>query len=105
MSTGLSVPIRVPTTSRGAANVAMAFGLVALFLYSLLPILQNTFTGVTEADPAAVEAAEALGMTRSQVARWVRLPLAAPIILLATGLALVLHRLGLRPPPDARVFS
>jgi osmoprotectant transport system permease protein len=37
--------------------------LVALFLYSLFPILRNTYSGVRDADPAAVDAARALGMT------------------------------------------
>ena len=35
MNTGLSVPIRVPTTSNGAFKIAMAFGLVGLFLYAI----------------------------------------------------------------------
>jgi osmoprotectant transport system permease protein len=55
--------------------------LVALFLYSLYPILRNTYTGVRTADPDAVRAATALGMTPGQVLRYVRLPLAAPIIM------------------------
>ena len=38
----------------------------------------NTYTGVRDADPKAVEAATALGMTHGQVLRQVRLPLAAP---------------------------
>lgn len=71
-------------------GIGVGPALVALFLYSLLPILQNTFTGVVEADPSAVEAAEALGMTRSQVARWVRLPLAAPVILAGVRTAAVI---------------
>jgi len=64
--------------------------LVALFLYALLPILQNTYTGVSEADPNAVEAARALGMTRGQIARHVRLPLAAPVILAGIRTAAVI---------------
>lgn len=32
---GITVPLRVPTTSRGAANIAVAFGLVALILYAM----------------------------------------------------------------------
>lgn len=71
-------------------GIGVGPALVALFLYSLLPILQNTFTGVVEADPSAVEAAEALGMTRGQVARWVRLPLAAPVILAGVRTAAVI---------------
>jgi osmoprotectant transport system permease protein len=55
--------------------------LVALFIYSLYPIVRNTYSGVRDADPAAVNAAHALGMTPGQVLRYVRLPLAAPIIM------------------------
>lgn len=55
--------------------------LAALVLYSLYPIMRNTFTGVRDADPAAVASARALGMTDAQILREVRLPLAAPIIM------------------------
>ncbi|HZF13070.1 MAG TPA: glycine betaine ABC transporter substrate-binding protein [Thermoanaerobaculia bacterium] len=55
--------------------------IVALFVYSLFPVVRNTFTGVRDADPRAVEAAVALGMTPGQVLRQVRLPLAAPVLM------------------------
>jgi osmoprotectant transport system permease protein len=55
--------------------------LVALFLYSLFPILRNTFSGVRDADADAVDAARALGMTEAQILLQVRLPLAAPMIM------------------------
>ncbi len=55
--------------------------LVALWLYSLYPILRATYTGVRDADPAAVHAAHALGMTGNQLLRYVRLPLATPVIM------------------------
>lgn len=55
--------------------------LVALFLYSLYPIVRNTYTGVRDASPEAVQAARALGMSDAQVLRHVRLPLAAPAIM------------------------
>ncbi len=64
---------------------------VALFLYSLYPILRNTFTGVRDADAAAVEAARALGMTPGQVLRHVRLPLAAPVIMAGVRTAAVIN--------------
>jgi hypothetical protein len=48
-----------------------------LWLYALFPILRNTYTGLRDANPAAVQAATALGMTDSQVLQAVRLPLAA----------------------------
>jgi osmoprotectant transport system permease protein len=63
---------------------------VALFLYSLYPILRNTYTGVREADPRAVATATALGMTPGQVLRQVRLPLAAPVIMAGIRTAAVL---------------
>jgi osmoprotectant transport system permease protein len=65
--------------------------LVALFLYSLYPILRNTYTGVRDAAPEAVGAAWALGMTRPQVLRYVRLPLAAPVIMAGIRTAAVIN--------------
>ena len=62
-------------------GIGVVPALVALFLYSLYPILRNTYTGVRDAAPEAVGAASALGMTPGQVLRYVRLPLAAPVIM------------------------
>jgi osmoprotectant transport system permease protein len=62
-------------------GIGMLPALVALFLYSLYPIVRNTYTGVRDAGPEAVEAARALGMSPGQVLRHVRLPLAAPAIM------------------------
>jgi osmoprotectant transport system permease protein len=64
--------------------------LVALVLYSLYPIVRNTFTGVRDADPSAVAAAHALGMTDAQILREVRLPLAAPTIMAGVRTAAVI---------------
>jgi osmoprotectant transport system permease protein len=55
--------------------------IVALVLYALLPILRNTFVGLTGIDPAVLESAEAMGMTRSQILFRVRFPLALAVIL------------------------
>lgn len=54
---------------------------IALTLYSMLPVLRNTVTGILEIDPDMREAALGVGMTDRQSLRWVELPLAAPIIL------------------------
>jgi osmoprotectant transport system permease protein len=62
-------------------GIGTAPAVAALFLYSLYPILRNTYTGVREADRPAVLAALAAGMTPAQTLRHVRLPLAAPIIM------------------------
>jgi osmoprotectant transport system permease protein len=64
---------------------------VALILYSLYPIVRNTFTGVRDADPSAVSAARALGMTDVQILRDVRLPLAAPVIMAGIRTAAVIN--------------
>ncbi len=55
--------------------------IMALWIYSLFPILRNTYSGLRDAAPHAVESARALGMTEWQILQWVRLPLAAPIIM------------------------
>ena len=64
---------------------------VALFLYSLYPIVQNTVTGVQTADAGAVSAAQALGMTGRQVLWYVRVPLATPVIMAGVRTAAVIN--------------
>ena len=54
--------------------------LIALILYSLLPMLRNTITGLQTIDPAIIEAAQGVGMSERQSLLMVRLPLAAPTI-------------------------
>lgn len=71
-------------------GIGVVPALVALFLYSLYPILRNTYSGVRDAAPDAVEAAGALGMTPWQVLRYVRLPLASPIIMAGIRTAAVI---------------
>lgn len=71
-------------------GVGVVPALVALWLYSLYPIIRTTFTGVRDADPAAIEAAEALGATARQQLLWVRLPLAAPVIMAGIRTAAVI---------------
>jgi osmoprotectant transport system permease protein len=72
-------------------GIGVVPALVALFLYSLYPILRNTYTGVRDAAPDAVGAAWALGMTPRQILRQVRLPLAAPIIMAGIRTAAVIN--------------
>jgi osmoprotectant transport system permease protein len=72
-------------------GIGLRPALVALFLYSLYPILRNTYTGVRDAAPEAVAAARALGMTSGQVLRHVRLPLAAPVVMAGIRTAAVIN--------------
>jgi osmoprotectant transport system permease protein len=53
----------------------------ALFLYSLLPILRNTVTGMQEVDPAVLESAKGVGMGRARRTLRIQLPIAWPVIL------------------------
>ena len=55
--------------------------IVALFIYGLLPILRNSYAGMRNIDPAVIEAARGLGMTRWQIIRKIELPLARPVIM------------------------
>jgi osmoprotectant transport system permease protein len=64
--------------------------IVALVLYALLPILRNTYVGLTGIDPAVLEAAEAMGMTNTQILTRVRLPLALGVILAGIRTATVI---------------
>ena len=64
--------------------------IVALVLYALLPILRNTYVGLTSIDPAVLEAAEAMGMTNTQILIRVRLPLALGFILAGIRTATVI---------------
>ncbi|PUA39842.1 choline ABC transporter permease [Paenibacillus elgii] len=55
--------------------------IMALFLYSILPMLQNTYTGIREVNPATKEAARGMGMTDLQILFQVELPLAISVIM------------------------
>ncbi|MFI7047431.1 ABC transporter permease [Streptosporangium sandarakinum] len=71
-------------------GVGFQTALVGLVAYSVLPVLRNTMVGVQQVDPALVEAARGMGMTRGQVLRRVELRLAVPAILAGLRTALVL---------------
>ena len=72
-------------------GIGVAPAVAALFLYSLLPILRNTYIGIIEAAPEAVGAGRALGMTEWQLLRRIRLPLAAPVIMAGVRTAAVIN--------------
>jgi len=72
----------------GVRGIGAAPAAVALFLYSLLPIVANTAAGLRRVSRAAVEAAHGMGMTDWQVLTQVELLLALPVIL--TGIRVVL---------------
>lgn len=65
--------------------------IVALFLYALLPIIRNTYTGITGVDATVIEAAKGLGMSSSQILFKVELPLSMPVLIAGIRTATVIN--------------
>lgn len=76
--------------------VMILFGLgrdtavAVLFFYTLMPIIRATYTGITSVDPAMVEAARGMGMTRAQILTMVQLPMALSVLLVGVRVATVI---------------
>ncbi|HJF34376.1 MAG TPA: ABC transporter permease [Sporosarcina psychrophila] len=74
--------------------LAMGLGpntvVMSLFLYSLLPIIKNTYTGIKSVEKPVLEAGRAMGMTRSQMLFMVELPLSLSVIMAGLRTALVI---------------
>ncbi len=73
----------------GLPGIGWLPAFLGLVLYSLLPILRNTVTGLATVDRAAIEAADGVGMTPAQRLRRVELPLALPVIIAGVRTATV----------------
>ena len=65
----------------GIRGVGVTPAVIALVIYSLLPIVRNTYVGLRQVDVAAIDAGLGMGMTRAQVFRKIEVPLAAPLVL------------------------
>ena len=65
--------------------------ILALTVYSILPVLRNTMVGLRQVDTGVVEAARGMGLTKLQVLRQIELPLAVPIILAGLRTALIIN--------------
>ena len=63
--------------------------IVALFIYSLLPILRNTYLGMSGVDPNLLDAAKGMGMSTGQVIQKVQFPMAVSVILAGIRLSAV----------------
>ena len=64
--------------------------LIALIIYALLPILRNTYTGLTSVDSSIIEAGRGMGMTTTQILKQIEFPLALPFIMAGIRTATVL---------------
>jgi len=86
----------------GIVGIGRPNAVVALFLYSLLPIIRNTYVGITNVDPAVREAAIGMGMTDWQLLWRVELPLSMGVVfagirvatVIAVGLATIAAAIG-----------
>lgn len=74
-----------------AFGIGATPAIVALLIYALLPIIRNTFTGITGVNPTVIEAAKAMGMNRKQLLFKVELPLAMPVIIAGIRTAAVIN--------------
>ncbi len=82
--------LSVTIVGQGFSALGFLPSLLALTLYSVLPILRNGVAGITGVDPAISEAADGVGMTSRQKLLQVELPLAAPVIMAGVRTAAVL---------------
>lgn len=93
-----SVMLTIPSLALFAVFLPIGFigigdrgPLIALTLYSLLPILRNTITGLEQVDSAVVESARGMGLSAPQRLTRVELPLAWPLILAGIRIATLLN--------------
>lgn len=63
--------------------------IIMVVLYSLLPIIKNTYTGISNINPDTIECAKGMGLTSKQILRLIKLPLAMPIIMAGIRIAAV----------------
>jgi osmoprotectant transport system permease protein len=81
----------LPVLSLVGHGIGYVPAVIAVLLYSQLPIIRNTYTAITNIDPALREAARGMGLTRLQRLREVELPLAVPVIMSGVRVAVVMN--------------
>uniref|UniRef100_UPI0038B257DB ABC transporter permease n=1 Tax=Verminephrobacter eiseniae TaxID=364317 RepID=UPI0038B257DB len=83
--------LMIPVLSVIGQGIGFLPTVIALFLYAQLPIVRNTYTAITNIDPALREAAKAMGMKTGERLRKVELPIALPIIMAGVRMAVVIN--------------
>ncbi|TNF48400.1 ABC transporter permease [bacterium] len=93
---GILIPVLSALTFRfpalkdvGIRGIGTAPAIIALTVYSLLPVARNTYAGFAAVDPSAVDAGRGMGMTNLQLMWKIEAPIASPIILNGIRVALV----------------
>ena len=70
-------------------GIGSAPAITMVVLYSMLPIIKNTYTGITNINPDTLEAAKGLGMTSGQTLKLIKIPLAMPVMMAGIRMAAV----------------
>lgn len=84
---GLMIPLLSPI----GHGIGYVPAVIAIVLYSQLPIIRNTYTAIADVDPALREAASGMGMSTMQRLREVEIPLAIPVIMAGVRTAVVMN--------------
>jgi len=84
---GLMIPLLAPI----GHGIGYVPAVIAIILYSQLPIIRNTYSALADVDPALREAATGMGMNRWQRLREVEIPLALPVIMAGVRVAAVMN--------------
>lgn len=83
--------ILIPVLSLVNQGIGYLPAMIAVLLYSQLPIIRNTYTAITNVDPALREAARGMGMTPLQRLLRVEIPIAVPVIMAGVRMAVVIN--------------
>ncbi|MGH8714893.1 MAG: ABC transporter permease [Casimicrobiaceae bacterium] len=83
--------LMIPVLSLIGHGIGYLPAVIAVLLYSQLPIIRNTYTAISNVDPALREAARGMGMGPLQRLRQVEIPLAVPVIMAGVRIAVVIN--------------
>lgn len=83
--------LMIPILSKIGHGIGYVPAVIAVLLYSLLPIVRNTYTAINNVDPALREAARGMGMSSRQRLWQIEIPLAIPVIMAGVRSAAVLN--------------
>ena len=83
--------LMIPVLSTIGQGIGWLPAVIAILLYSQLPIIRNTYTAITNVDPALRESARGMGMTPFQRLRQVEIPIAVPVIMAGVRIAVVMN--------------
>ena len=83
--------LMIPILSLIGQGIGYLPAIIAVLLYSQLPIIRNTYTAINNVDPALREAARGIGMTPMQRLKMVEIPLAIPVIMAGVRTAVVMN--------------